>query len=247
MKQDGIRTRRNFPVETWAVVRDAYLGGETADSIARRLNISENTIRKRATRCGWTHSAHKKALARAAEGEPAWLDEGEDLTPQQALERATRQAARWLAQGRGPEATALIRAAQGLSALIESTPAPAALAEAAAPDAAPRDEGEIRAMREGLLKSIMAEAERLAAQMLGDEVTRSLALGSFAYHWRARNLGPECAAADYAQCRSSGSTARYWDAEGNLLPMDNAFDQQWHQDRWYFGFRQADDDPDRMD
>lgn len=246
MTQDGIRTRRNFPAETWAVVRDAYLGGETADSIARRLNISENTIRKRASRCGWTHSAHKKALARAGEGEPVWLDDGEDLSPQQALERATLQAARWLAQGRGAEATALIRAAQGLSALIETTPALAVSAGAAVADRPPLDEAETRAYREGLLKSIMAEAERQAARMLGDAVTASLALGSFAYHWRALNLGPACAAADHAQAVANGCAERYWDAEGRLLPMDTAFEQQWTYDRTSFGFPVADDDPDRL-
>lgn len=246
MTQDGIRTRRNFPAETWAVVRDAYLGGETADSIARRLNLSENTIRKRASRCGWTHSAHKKALARAGEGEPVWLDDGQDLSPQQALERATLQAARWLAQGRGAEATALIRAAQGLSALIEAAPALAASAGTTAPDPPPLDEAEVRTYREGLLKSIMAEAERLAARMLGDAVTASLALGSFAYHWRALNLGPACAAADHAQAVANGCAERYWDADGRLLPMNTAFDQQWTYDRTRFGFPVADDDPDRM-
>lgn len=67
MTQDGIRTRRNLPAETWAVVRDAYLGGETAESISRRLNLSINTIRKRATRCGWTHRAHARAIQRSGD------------------------------------------------------------------------------------------------------------------------------------------------------------------------------------
>ena len=67
MTEDGVRTRRNFPAETWAVVRDAYLGGETAESISRRLNISINTIRTRAARCGWTHVAHARAIARSGD------------------------------------------------------------------------------------------------------------------------------------------------------------------------------------
>ena len=109
MTEDPVRTRRNFPAETWAVVRDAYLGGETAESIARRLNMSVNTIRKRASRCGWTHAAHAKAIERAVEAGPV-----APIDLARARDAAVAHAAALLTEGRALEASAILRAAEAL-------------------------------------------------------------------------------------------------------------------------------------
>ncbi len=245
----------------WARVRAAYLAGEPAASVAARFDVGLGNLRFRAVNEGWTRKA---AMARAeaeadaedlrlagqadamprtpVDDDTSRMDPEPDLDPHEALTRATRHAARLLAQGRGAEAAALVKAAQGLTALIEADPT-----LAAEPQTPEITEDKARTWREGMLKTIMAEAERLAADMLQDETRSAQAMGAFAYHWRARNLGPECAAADYARAASHHWVARYWDAEGRLLPLDVAFTRQWREERHDFGFTGYDeDDPDRM-
>lgn len=162
MTEDGIRTRRNFPAETWAVVRDAYLGGETAESISRRLNLSINTIRKRATRCGWTHVAHARAIRRSGDE-----DAPPPIDPQVARAGAVAQAAALLAAGRAVEATALLKAAEALDRFVpaaqrlrcraeEKLGRPLTLEEDAA------EEARVREQRRLLDEFIMEEAGKLA-------------------------------------------------------------------------------------
>ena len=51
----------------WQVVRARFLAGESAPALARDFGVTENAIRKRAQRGGWTRAA----AARAAEAEVA--------------------------------------------------------------------------------------------------------------------------------------------------------------------------------
>jgi len=219
MTQDGIRTRRNFPAETWAVIRDAYLGGETAESISRRLNISINTIRKRATRCGWTHAAHARAIHRASEeGLPARID------LKQARDAAIAHAAALLGEGRALEASAILRAAEALGR-VTGAPAPApADADVDPEDQTPEERAEAEAEKLAVVEAVMAEVERranvLALDLLTDRGPSLAAHGAFALRWRARMLGPDVALADFQAGVHGGWASRHWDAHGRLLPVD---------------------------
>lgn len=210
MTEDGIRTRRNLPAETWAVVRDAYLGGETAESIGRRLGLSVNTIRKRASRCGWTHSAHAKAMSRTeAEGGLPKVD------PQEARRAAVAQAAALIAAGRGSEAAALLKAAEVLGRMVEADtepPAPLTPEEDAAKQAA------AKTAWDAINEAIEQRAAELAEQLLSDTGAAPVQHGLFALRWRAETLGAEAAAADRRRAEDGGWARRYWDEEGRLRP-----------------------------
>jgi hypothetical protein len=214
MTQDTVRTRRNFPAETWAVVRDAYLGGETAESIGRRLNMSVNTIRKRASRCGWTHAAHARAIQRACEEGPT-----APIDLARARDAAVTHAAALLAEGRALEASAMLRAAEALGRAGGSD---------AGGGAADTPESEADAVVDETLRQISGHIDRIAAERAGqlaldlltDEGPPRAVYGAFAWRWRARVLGPAVALADYARGLQGGWASRYWDAEGRLIPQD---------------------------
>ena len=217
MTQDTVRTRRNFPAETWAVVRDAYLGGETAESIARRLNMSVNTIRKRASRCAWTHAAHARAIARAcADGPVAPIDLG------QARDAAVAHAAALLAEGRALEASAILRAAEALGRAGGGEAGGRAAGAGPEPDTAEADavEETLRQISRHIDQIAIERAGQLALDLLTDEGPPQAVYGGFAFLWRARVLGPAVALADYAQGLKGGWASRYWDAEGRLIPQD---------------------------
>lgn len=188
MNEAGIRTRRNFPAETWAVVRDAYLGGETAESISRRLGLSVNTIRKRATRCGWTHAAHARAISRnAVEIATA------DVDPQSARRAAVAQATAMIASGRATEATALLKAAEALERFADMHPEPAPVIT----DEQDIDrEAEFRTAWELLDLTIQERASALAADLIGDTGSGAANHMAFLVRWRAEMLGPAVAEAD---------------------------------------------------
>ena len=87
---------------TWALARDAYLGGEGAASIARRLGLTVNGLRKRAARHGWTRTQHARALAR-------------ERRPDQVLSEMLARIGPALREGRLEEAADLARAAERLT------------------------------------------------------------------------------------------------------------------------------------
>lgn len=220
MTQDTVRTRRNFPAETWAVVRDAYLGGETAESIARRLNMSVNTIRKRASRCAWTHAAHARAIQRACDDGPA-----APIDLARARDAAVAHAAALLAEGRALEASAILRAAEalgraggseagGLGAGPESGPEPDT------PESDEAVEETLRQISDHIDRIAIERASQLALDLLTDEGPPQAVYSAFAFRWRARVLGPAVALADYAQGIQGGWASRYWDADGRLIPQD---------------------------
>lgn len=218
MTEDTVRTRRNFPAETWAVVRDAYLGGETAESIARRLNMSINTIRKRAGRCGWTHAAHARAIQRAVEAGPA-----APIDLARARDAAVAHAAALLSEGRALEASAILRAAEALGRAVGGD-AGGLPAGPDTPEADAEADGAVDEMLRqisGHIDQIAAErASQLALDLLTDEGPPQAVYGAFAFRWRAMMLGPAVALADYARGLQGGWASRYWDADGRLIPQD---------------------------
>jgi hypothetical protein len=207
MTEASVRTRRNFPAETWAVIRDAYLGGETAESISRRLNISVNTIRKRASRCGWTHKAHGAAIARRGEeGAPP-------PDPAAAHAGALARAAELIGEGRAVEATALLKAAETLSRLAEPEAAPRA----------PVSEEQAREVQDLFWAQVWEGALRIAEHLLEEDATAvPSALSGPLFRWRAERLGPEIARADFQAAVAGGWAGRYWDEDGALRPAPPA-------------------------
>lgn len=117
--------------EVWARVRTAYLAGESARSVARRFDVGLGNLRKRASAEGWTRNraalrADLKPQRPVSAGQVAAGDPGPapDETPEypvgtrEALKRAAERSAWLIAEGRGGEAMALIRAAEALSNLV---------------------------------------------------------------------------------------------------------------------------------
>ena len=123
--------------ETWALVRQAYLGGETAGSVAKRFDVGVDALRRRATNEGWTRKEHAAAVDPAAalhpnarrpeEAHPPRPAGGRvparapaaydvaDTTPAELLRRALRQASDALAEGRTADARTLAQMAESLS------------------------------------------------------------------------------------------------------------------------------------
>lgn len=210
MTEVGIRTRRNFPAETWAVVRDAYLGGETAESISRRLGLSVNTIRKRATRCGWTHAAHARAINRTAVEIAA-----ADVDPQTARRAAVSQAASMIASGRATEATALLKAAEALGRFADMHPEPAPVIT----DAQDIDrEAELRTAWELLDLTIQERASALATDLISERGVGAANHVAFALRWRAEMLGPAIAHADREREYASRTRPPTRNPDGSLRP-----------------------------
>ncbi|MBU2271542.1 MAG: hypothetical protein KKE52_09610 [Alphaproteobacteria bacterium] len=122
------RLRKYRGPETWARVREAYVAGESAPSVARRFDVGLSNLRRRAMAEGWTRSCIAEqldlkpaagALAAppvlaplallATEPEPPWVDP--DLATGRALRRVT-----WLvSEGRAAEARALAKAVEAMN------------------------------------------------------------------------------------------------------------------------------------
>ena len=75
------KTYTKVSPQTWELIRAAYLSGLSATVVARRFGVTLSSLRKRASREGWT----KAALARASAARPccAWS------TPTRRTKRAT--------------------------------------------------------------------------------------------------------------------------------------------------------------
>lgn len=122
------RLRKYRGPETWARVRQAYIAGESAPSVARRFDVGLANLRRRAMAEGWTRKAHAQRIdlkpIRGGADEPgdglAFLDEAAETPvadPHAALSEAVRRAAGLLSMGKTVEATALLRAATVLQKL----------------------------------------------------------------------------------------------------------------------------------
>ena len=139
-------------------------------------------------------------------------------------------AAALLREGRGAEAAATVRAAQALAELMAAHAPEPPPAESTGDELA-AGEARARAVHEELQVQITERAHSLAIAMLSDHVTASGLLGAFALRWRAANLGPDVALADYRTACEYSSHPRHWDAEGNLISLDTERDEQWKRDR----------------
>ena len=108
--------------EVWAKVKAAYLAGEPAPSVCRRFDVGVANLRRRAKAEGWTRiEAALQTDGREAAAVPVIepiADPTYFITPEKALERAAQRASWLLAEGRGAEAQALVRAARDLADLV---------------------------------------------------------------------------------------------------------------------------------
>ena len=115
--------RKHRGPEVWAKVKAAYLAGEPAPSVCRRFDVGLANLRRRAGAEGWTRI---DAALRTDGCEAATISVIDAIdaptyfvTPDDALERAAQRASWLLAEGRGAEAQALVRAARDLSELVD--------------------------------------------------------------------------------------------------------------------------------
>lgn len=127
------RLRKYRGPETWARVKAAYIAGESAPSVARRFDVGLSNLRRRALAEGWTRNRiaetldrglirggaddPRPALAALIDGEPIGL-----MDPEEAVRLAVLKAAWLVSQGRGVEATALIKAAEALQNMEKRVP-----------------------------------------------------------------------------------------------------------------------------
>ena len=59
---DHHRLRKYRGPETWARVREAYVAGESAPSVARRFDVGLSNLRRRALAEGWTRRCIAETL-----------------------------------------------------------------------------------------------------------------------------------------------------------------------------------------
>jgi len=207
----------------WVRVREAYLAGEPAASVARRFDVGYGNLRYRANAEGWTRKAamtdadveieaeETRLAGRADPLVPARTETLIDIDPEEASAAGIRHAAALIAAGRGSEALSLLKAVQGLAQTLEATSAP--YDEEPEPD---------RFDYVALQKHSLEMAVKNAEAMLGDTgYGITSAFGHAAYHWRAANLGPEIARHDFEQGVSGGWAESYWEKDGTLKPLGN--------------------------
>ena len=223
------RLRKYRGPEVWKRVRAAYEAGESGASVARRFDVGLANLRKKSQREGWSRKDVASRLDRelepartgptpgpTLEPTPADIAPAPPVDPRKAVEEAMQRAGGLLVQGRGEEAQVLVRSAEALARLADrAEPAKAAQGddEALSED----DLAQLIAQRDA---DIIGEATRLAHAMLMDQpMGESARYGAFLYHWRARHLGPEATAADFAHAVDGGWAPNYFDAEGRLRPL----------------------------
>lgn len=194
-----VRVRYFAGPEVWTLAQEAYLRGESAASIAARLNLTVNGIRKRAARKGWTRTRHAEAMKRSEH-------------PGQALSTLLARVGRAVQEGRMEDVGPLVDTAWRLSQSVRHGPPLPPLEPSREVQEAWR-----RAETKRLEARVWSEAQRLAEEMLKDRpVALAGPLSLAAYHWRARVLGPEVAEADFQRGQYGGWWKTYWDEEGRL-------------------------------
>ncbi len=226
-----------FGPQTWAMVREAYLGGLDARQCERLYGPSVGAIRGRIHREGWTRAAHAEAVENARLGPtpppppspPRYAELAGDIpppTPQptaapgdnsdagrldpDAILREAAVAARAaLARGRGAEAMATVKAAESLVALCRRLGA-----------STPRGPLGCDAEQTPLVEAAFALACEMAGEigreLLADDPVGPAIYSRFIYAWRAQNLAPNVAAHDIARARHCGWVNRVWDADGKV-------------------------------
>lgn len=240
---DHYRPRKYRGPETWAQARACYVAGEPGPSVARRFDVGLSNLRKKARAEGWDRAslarAHdlkpirgepdppapsvgplQRALGRdlgltvvpgagmtQAEAEAAIVaalgDPEEAPEPAEAARVALARAADDLAAGRIQRAQAGLRALQALARVADlKPPPPQVLWRAPDPEV------------------VRQKADQLARILLSEDTAGvTTDHSAWVYHWRARHLGPEVAALDFARAVEGGWATRIWDAEGRLRPI----------------------------
>lgn len=103
--------------ETWALIRESYLAGASARELARRYDVTEWAIWRRAWKKGWTKQDRVEPTPPPAL-QPLLADANPEPTDANALARdALRGVARALAEGRVDEAKRLTQLATSLGRL----------------------------------------------------------------------------------------------------------------------------------
>ena len=170
--------------QTWALARELYLAGLPAPEVARRLDVSEHNLRKKAWREGWSRrqhaervldlrlpqvggdrrslplTGHADPLAPVEAPAPAPLDAAPapDADPIDAADVLTRRAAGLALSGRAAEAGALLKVAEALRKACAHDEAPD-VDEAATFDADP-SQAEINRRASEASYAAMSELER---------------------------------------------------------------------------------------
>lgn len=208
MSKAAQRIRYFAGPEVWTLAQEAYLAGEPAATIAKRLNLTVNGIRKRAARKGWTRTAHAAALKRRKTPDVALAELVAGIVP---LMRADRI----------QEAAELARSAERMARVVTAVPEPGQLSAAEQTALWAMQDAWRHRERKRMEAEHLAMAEDLARQMLSGRPNPkggdawSLAV----WHWRAQHLGPEVALSDLALAIEGGWSARYWTAGGALKPL----------------------------
>ena len=194
---------RYFPgPRVWALAQDAYLQGESAGSIAERLGLTVNGIRKRAARKGWTRTQAAEAMKRAEH-------------PGHAMRAVIARIGQAIHEHRFDALSDLIREAGVLARALHAVPPEPPVI---------RDHSKEEAWRAEESRKLEAFYFRKATEMAHALLTdRGYPFGDgwalSALHWRADILGPEQAERDFAQAVNHGVASRYWDANGRLRPI----------------------------
>ena len=114
------KTYTKVSPQTWELVRAAYLSGLSATVVARRFGVTLSSLRKRASRDGWT----KSALARANAPAQAPAERPKpSLDPRVLVKTSLEQAALALADGRPFAARACASAGEAMLRLADANPA----------------------------------------------------------------------------------------------------------------------------
>lgn len=106
---------------TWELIRAAYLSGLSGAVVARRFGVTLSSLRKRASRHGWT----KQALARATGAKPAAVEvppPPPSLHPDSLVKSALTGAAQAVAEGRPWAARAFASTGEAMARLAERYP-----------------------------------------------------------------------------------------------------------------------------
>ena len=194
-----VRVRYFAGPEIWTLAQEAYLRGESAGSIAERLNLTVNGIRKRAARKGWTRTRHAEAIKRSEH-------------PGQALGVLLGRIGRAVHEGRMEDVGPLVDTAFRLSQATRHAPPLPPLEPSREVQQAWR-ESETRRLE----ARVWTEAQRLAEEMLkADPFALAGPLSLPAYRWRAEVLGPDVAEADFRRGQDGGWWRTCWDEEGRL-------------------------------
>ena len=113
------KTYTKVSPQTWELVRAAYLSGLSATVVARRFGVTCSSLRKRASREGWT----KAALARASTPETLTAHRPKpSLDPRVLVKTSLEQAALALADGRPFAARACASAGEAMLRMADANP-----------------------------------------------------------------------------------------------------------------------------